>query len=208
MFCWRGNVVWKIATESSLKDLSHVDSDEFILAIPDFTKEPIESDDYTDHENSFASSRVLSRDVSRNAVFRKVIMKLSGGVRWIAGLVLERQCHSICPNCESQRKCRKFDFIPHYDVHLKKPECCQNANGGVSPLYTNSNRSHTIVIKDSGVISCTDPYPSSVPVIHHRKMDTIASTSARGLLPTSLLGGIYSPELCLFPSGKVPYFRR
>jgi hypothetical protein len=131
MFCWRGNVVWKIATESSLKDLSHVDSDEFILAIPDFTKEPIETDDFIDHENAFHSARTISRDRARNAVFRKVIMKLNGGVRWIAGLVFERRCPPNCRKCDGQNKCRQFNFIPHHEVHLKRPEFCQHPNGEV-----------------------------------------------------------------------------
>ena len=131
MFCWRGDVVWKIATEPSLKDLSHVDSDEFILAIPDFTKERIETDNFTDHENSFHSSRALLHDQSRNAVFRKVIMKLNGGVRWIAGLVFERQCSPNCKNCEGKKKCRQLDFIPHHEVHLKNAEECRSVNGEV-----------------------------------------------------------------------------
>ena len=132
MFCWRGDVAWKIATEPSLKDLSHVDSDEFILAIPDFTKEPVETDDYIDHENSFHSSRSLSHDRSRNAVFGKVIMKLNGGVRWIAGLVFERRCPPNCGDCQGRNRCRRFNFIPHHEVHLKKAECCHSTNGEVS----------------------------------------------------------------------------
>lgn len=134
MFCWRGDVVWKIATEPLLKDLSHVDSDEFILAIPDFTKEGkegLEIDNFTDHENSFHSSRALSHDQSRNAVFRKVIMKLNGGVRWIAGLVFERRCLPNCVDCEGKNKCRLFKFIPHYKVHLKKAEYCHPEKGQV-----------------------------------------------------------------------------
>lgn len=131
LFCWRGNVVWKIATEASLKDLSHVDSDEFILAIPDFTKELIETDDYADHEGSFQSSRLLLRGHARNAVFGKVIMKLNGGVRWIAGLIFERHCAPNCSKCNGKRKCREFNFIPHYEVHLKRPEFCCQVNGEV-----------------------------------------------------------------------------
>jgi hypothetical protein len=125
-------VVWKIATELSLKDLSHVDSDEFILAIPDFTKEPVGADHYIDHENSFHSSRSLSHNQSRNAVFRKIIMKLNGGVRWIAGLVFERRCSPNCGDCEGKNKCRRFNFIPHHQVHLKRAECCRSTNGEVS----------------------------------------------------------------------------
>lgn len=131
MFCWRGDVVWKIATEASLKDLSHVDSDEFILAIPDFTKEPIETDDFIEEENTFSSSRALSHESSRNAVFRKVVMKLNGGVRWIAGLVLERRCLPNCQECGGKRRCRAFDFLPHYEVHLKRADHCHAPEGEV-----------------------------------------------------------------------------
>jgi len=135
MFCWRGDVVWKIATEASLKDLSHVDSDEFILAIPDFTKEPIETDDFTQQDNGLSPNRQVSLSSSRNAVFRKVIMKLNGGVRWIAGLVLERRCPPNCHVCGGKRRCRTFNFLPHYDVHLKKAdECHAPAGEVVSPL--------------------------------------------------------------------------
>jgi hypothetical protein len=135
IFCWRGDVVWKIATEETTKDLSHVDSDEFILAIPDFTREPIDTDDFTDHENAFSSTRVMPYSRTRNAIFRKVIMKLNGGVRWIAGLVFERKCPPYCTKCEGRGRCRMFNFIPHYDVHLKIPEYCHdNARGDVIPL--------------------------------------------------------------------------
>ena len=131
MFCWRGDVVWKIATEKSLKDLSHVDSDEFILAIPDFTNEPLETDDFSDQEHGLSSSRTLTHESSRNAVFRKVIMKLNGGVRWIAGLVLERQCPHNCTECGGKRRCRAFNFLPHYDVHLKRADYCHAPEGEV-----------------------------------------------------------------------------
>jgi hypothetical protein len=131
MFCWRGDVVWKIGSEATTKDLSHVDSDEFILAIPDFTKEPIETNDYSDQGNSFQSSQVVSYDRARNAMFRKVIMKLNGGVRWIAGLVFERRCPANCVECDGKKKCRRFSFIPHYKVRLKTPEFCRHANGEV-----------------------------------------------------------------------------
>jgi Fmp27/BLTP2/Hobbit, GFWDK motif-containg RBG unit/FMP27, sixth RBG unit/FMP27/BTLP1, N-terminal/Fmp27, SW motif RBG repeat len=132
MFCWRGNVVWKIATEENPRDLSHVDSEEFILAIPDFTSEPLVTDDYTDHENSFQKTRNLSLvRLSRNAIFGKVIMKLNGRVRWIAGLVLEGRCEHGCADCDGNLKCRKFQFIPHYEVVLKKPEFCHSTEAEV-----------------------------------------------------------------------------
>jgi hypothetical protein len=121
MFCWRGDVVWKIGTEPTTKDLSHVDSDEFILAIPDFTKEPGET------------TLDSQLNEAKNAIFRKVIMKLNGGVRWIAGLVFERRCDVNCTKCDGRRICRFFDFIPHYDVRLITPDHCRHQNGEVYP---------------------------------------------------------------------------
>ena len=176
MFCWRGDVLWKIATEPSPKDLSHVDSNEFILAIPDFTKEPIATDDFTDHENSFQSSRVMSHDRSRNAVFRKVIMKLNGGVRWIAGLVLERRCPPNCLHCEGSNKCRFFNFIPHYDVHLKRPEFCCHETREAIFQFVLANGRFTIATGDFEATLCTAHCRSLVRAILPRRTGTIQCT--------------------------------
>lgn len=55
-------------------------------------------------------------------MFKKVIMKLSGNVRWLAGLVFER---------DLTEDGRSFDFIPHYNVTLTTPEQAKNSDGKV-----------------------------------------------------------------------------
>jgi hypothetical protein len=49
-------------------------------------------------------------------------MKLNGNVRWVAGLVFER-------NVDGGG--RSFNFIPHYKVTLKNPKYAQLSDGKV-----------------------------------------------------------------------------
>lgn len=54
---------------------------------------------------------------------RKVVAKLSSGVRFGVGIVLERSCGSECPRCVGSafhRECRLFSFKPHYEVMLER----------------------------------------------------------------------------------------
>ena len=123
MFCWRGDVGWDIGTQVDPKLFSFIDSNEFILAIPDLTREMTFEDIF--HNKNF---EMLSSERARNAVFHKIMMKLSGKVRWTAGLVMERNCGRICDHCGNRNVCRLYDFKPHYDVHLKAPEFCDTGN--------------------------------------------------------------------------------
>lgn len=83
-----------------------VSSGEYVLAIPDYHHQANLDAVDRDGESSISSSSG-SED---SATFKKVIMKLSGNVRWLAGLVFER-------NIDGGG--RSFDFRPHYDVTLK-----------------------------------------------------------------------------------------
>ncbi|KAJ4855296.1 mitochondrial protein from FMP27 domain-containing protein [Trichoderma breve] len=83
IMCWRNDIKWNINAEDNPKKFMTVDSGEYILAIPDYSMQ-----------------------------FKKVVMKLSGRVQWLAGLVFERAI-------EDGR--RSFDFKPHYEVVLKNP---------------------------------------------------------------------------------------
>lgn len=59
-------------------------------------------------------------------MFKKVIMKLSGNVRWLAGLVFER---------DLTEDGRSFDFVPHYNVTLTTPEQAKSADVQVCVIY-------------------------------------------------------------------------
>ena len=107
---WRNDVRWNIAQSKDGRRFMTVDSGDYILAVPDFnsyarhTPEERDSD-----EGSSASSSTYRRD----ATFKKVVMKLSGNVRWLGGLTFERDL----PDGK-----RSFKFKPHYDVVLKHPD--------------------------------------------------------------------------------------
>lgn len=83
-----------------------VKSGEYVLAIPDYSSQARHSAARSKDEDGISTSSTQKN----SAVFKKVIMKLSGNVQWLAGLVFERN---------SSGDNRLFDFKPHYDVVLK-----------------------------------------------------------------------------------------
>ena len=87
-----------------------VDSGEYVLAIPDFSRQAREHSSFSNADSDSFSS---SSSANNSAHFKKTIMKLSGHVRWMAGLIFER-------NLDNGG--RSFDFRPHYDVKLMTPE--------------------------------------------------------------------------------------
>ncbi len=97
-----------------------VNSGEYVLAIPDYSHQARTSLDTSDQDSDSISS---SSSFKNGALFKKVIMKLSGNVRWLAGLVFERDLDGGG---------RSFSFIPHYDVTLLNPGHAQAPKGSVS----------------------------------------------------------------------------
>ncbi|KAI0879702.1 mitochondrial protein from FMP27-domain-containing protein [Hypoxylon argillaceum] len=108
LMCWRNNVKWNVHTEDDPKRFMTVDSGEYVLAVPDFSHYAREEARGI-HENETTTSDSSHKT---SVAFKKVIMKLSGNVQWMAGLVFER----AIVNGE-----RDFSFKPHYDVILKAP---------------------------------------------------------------------------------------
>ncbi|ROW12598.1 hypothetical protein VMCG_00684 [Cytospora schulzeri] len=116
MMCWRNDVRWDVHTDDDPKRLMTVDSGEFVLAIPDFSHFARE-----DARRAADNDSVISEDSMKSgAIFKKVVMKLSGKVQWLAGLVFEKAIDNGT---------RNFDFIPHYDVVLKAPNYTKNQGG-------------------------------------------------------------------------------
>ncbi|KAI0200475.1 mitochondrial protein from FMP27-domain-containing protein [Astrocystis sublimbata] len=109
LMCWRNNVRWNVHTEDDPKKFMTVDSGEYVLAVPDFSHFARDEARGMRESNSVASGSGHKGSVA----FKKVIMKLSGNVQWMAGLVFER---AIVEGV------RNFDFKPHYDVVLKSPQ--------------------------------------------------------------------------------------
>ncbi|KAL6695040.1 mitochondrial protein from FMP27 domain-containing protein [Trichoderma pleuroticola] len=109
IMCWRNDIKWNINAEDNPKKFMTVDSGEYILAIPDYSMQVREAARLRDDDSSRLADDQLR---CGPAQFKKVVMKLSGRVQWLAGLVFERAI-------EDGK--RSFDFKPHYEVVLKNP---------------------------------------------------------------------------------------
>lgn len=116
LFCWRNDVRWNINAEDDPKRFMTVDSGEYIWAIPDYSHLVREAARRRDQEDS----QLSDDNVKAGAIFKKVVMKLSGKVQWMAGLVFERAI-------EDGK--RRFDFKPHYNVVLKNPIYAKSVDG-------------------------------------------------------------------------------
>ncbi len=107
--CWRNNVRWGIHQDDDPKKFMTVTSGEYVLAIPDYSHQARETISPIQDDKSISSTS----SHKNGAMFKKVIMKLSGNVRWMAGIVFER---------DLDHGGRSFEFVPHYDVTLRTRE--------------------------------------------------------------------------------------
>jgi hypothetical protein len=107
--CWRDNVQWAIHTTDDPRKFMTVRSGEYVLAVPDYSHQARYSAAREKEEDSMSSGN----SQKNAAIFKKVIMKLSGNVQWLAGLVFER-------NSDGEQ--RSFDFKSHYNVVLRNPK--------------------------------------------------------------------------------------
>lgn len=110
VMCWRRDVKWDIHTSDKPMEFMSVTSGEYVLAIPDYSNEARYAAEVTAQDPESTST---SSDARNAAHFKKVVMKLSGDVRWVAGLVFER-------NVDEGK--RSSQFRPHYDVILQNPK--------------------------------------------------------------------------------------
>lgn len=108
--CWRNNVRWGIHQDDDPKNFMTVKSGEYVLAIPDYSHQARETISSTRQDSESISS---TSSYKSGAMFKKVIMKLSGNVRWMAGIVFER---------DLDQGGRSFQFVPHYNVILRTRE--------------------------------------------------------------------------------------
>lgn len=117
---WRENVRWSINREDDPRKLMTVDAGEYALAIPDYSHQAREHSTNTMSDRDSISS--ASSQNKTGIAVRKTIMKLSGDVRWLAGLVFER-------NVDGGG--RSFDFKPHYNVTMTTPSRAEAPEGQV-----------------------------------------------------------------------------
>lgn len=115
VMCWRRDVKWEIHTSDNPMEFMSVTSGEYVLAIPDYSAEARWANEATAEEQENSST---SSEQKNAAHFKKVVMKLSGDVKWAAGLVFER---------DIDNDARSFSFKPHHEVVLKNPKYLDQA---------------------------------------------------------------------------------
>jgi len=116
---WRNDVQLNVWQENDPVKFITVDSGEFILAVPDFSHFARDSINLLPSQAQEQTPGGHKED----STFKKVVMKLSGKVRWQAGLVFER---------ELEGGGRSFKFEPHYDVTLRNPQHIKSIKNDVS----------------------------------------------------------------------------
>lgn len=121
VMCWRNDVRWDICQDQDPKKFMAVESGTYVLAVPDLAN-------YARHTMQAAAqdggSMSSSSSYKQTATFKKTVMKLSGRVRWLAGLVFERNVDNG----------RSLHFKSHYEVVLKNPEFIKNDGKEVCSL--------------------------------------------------------------------------
>ena len=122
VMCWRNNVRWSIHEDDDPKKFMTVESDDYVLAIPDYSHQARETACIFGSDELRQSSTSSTSSKRNTTAFKKVIMKLSGNVRWLAGLVFER---------DLDQGGRSFEFIPHYNVTLRTPQHAEAPQGQV-----------------------------------------------------------------------------
>lgn len=118
VMCWRGNVQWSMGRDHEPQKFMKVEGDEFVLAIPSFN---VASEGFQDRPPATAGSGTPSYSEDASARFKKVVMKLSGRLRFMIGLAFEQD---LGGSDDWKERKRSFDFIPHYAVTLRSPEYC------------------------------------------------------------------------------------
>ncbi|KAJ1599133.1 hypothetical protein NDA14_002572 [Ustilago hordei] len=152
---WKGGVELLIGYDNPEREFFQILSHEYILAIPDLcdyvdhaaagvlggTERHQQNEQQRDHdgEGSYHDSYDRkSADASftssmhrymKDPTFRKIVIKLTNGVRWGAGLYGERTCddetcprHPKCSGEPFYRECRNFERINHWEVVPKTRE--------------------------------------------------------------------------------------
>ena len=126
VMCWRNNVRWSIHKDDDPKKFMTVESDDYVLAIPDYSHQARETSSTFGKDELKASSTSSTSSKRNTTMFKKVVMKLSGNVRWLAGLVFER---------DLDQGGRSFEFTPHYDVTLRNPQHAEAPLGQVGKSW-------------------------------------------------------------------------
>ncbi|RDW94916.1 hypothetical protein BP5796_00679 [Coleophoma crateriformis] len=133
LMCWRNDVRWDICRDDDPRKFMTVDSGEYVLAIPDFSHQARKTAKKHRDADGDDESVMSTDSFKRGAAFKKVVMKLSGNVQWLAGLMFER-------NLEGGK--RSFDFKPHYEIVLREPRYAKATDGLVYDAFRGFRSQH------------------------------------------------------------------
>lgn len=112
VMCWKNNVVVSCNGTLDPKEFITVCSDDFIMGVPDYS---VQERGYLKSSINKTGGLVSRSNTDDNIVFQKVVMKLSGRVKWTGGLLFER-------DVKEEPSVRTFNFRPHYEVVLANPK--------------------------------------------------------------------------------------
>ncbi|KDN42722.1 hypothetical protein K437DRAFT_237559 [Tilletiaria anomala UBC 951] len=135
--CWKDHVSVQVGHQNAEREVIQIRSREYALAIPNVQVRSREVSQYglgghDDFGTSMSAARpaeTLLGEQRYDPQFQKVVAHLYGGVKWGAGIVLERTCNdhdckqaTKCSGTPFHRKCRFFDRISHWKVITKTRE--------------------------------------------------------------------------------------
>lgn len=117
VFCWKNNISLMINEGGKHDELIKLDSEDFLLAIPDYSlaEKGTWSSFYEELEADHAGPySILNR-------FKKRVMKLASDerVRWKLGFLFERNKYNTTELSDSQKRINTFK--PHYEVMVTNP---------------------------------------------------------------------------------------
>ncbi|CAL1700808.1 unnamed protein product [Somion occarium] len=121
--CWRGRPKLLIGQPNEQKELFQVLSDSMLITVPNMEESFGEASTAGTRPEPAMADRPQYHLPGKSRKYRKVCAKFTSGVRFGIGIALERSCGPECLTCSGrpfQRKCRFFNFRPHYEVMLEQ----------------------------------------------------------------------------------------
>ncbi|KAF3932880.1 hypothetical protein ABW19_dt0202976 [Dactylella cylindrospora] len=158
--CWRGDVRCFVADDDKPLNFLVVESKEYFLAIPDFSQQALESLEESSGIPDDSQSFTSSGSYKSVAIFKKVILKATGGVKWQLGLVFEQETTQEADWTERERS---LAFIPHYDITLRSPEAVKTLRKNSNEVYDafKGFRSHHIHLSISMIAPVNHDWTSN-----------------------------------------------
>ncbi|RCI07326.1 hypothetical protein CU098_003728 [Rhizopus stolonifer] len=135
---WKNDVAWLIGHDNPEGEFMQVTSRDYAFGVPDIVNGgftvpyilpvPIQRSDSSSLSlSSLDSATPAKKD---EPFFKKVALKLTGGIRMGLGCQLERACdcdvcdenNDISPDVREAHKLTLLSFLPHYNVRMKTPD--------------------------------------------------------------------------------------